>query len=187
MGTTVYTVQIARPSAEAMKQFYSLMHAAEAAEDRWSRETGTEMLERMFKGDLNDDECSFFSACWNILINTGDFARLLCAYTTMEATFQDPGVDHVAFKPSLVQQIQDAKLLPVVIEAFQDALSALEDHEQRPTKPIIPAIGSTEVNDAAWKLHDMLTEHGPLNGHQFNNLKGCFYEALKTCFKIEEA
>ncbi|WP_244618540.1 hypothetical protein [Serratia fonticola] len=234
MGTTVYTVQIALPSAEAMKQFYSLMHAAEAAEDRWSRETGTEMLERMFKGDLNDDECSFFSACWNILINTGDFARLLCAYTTMEATFQDPGVGHVAFKPSLVQQIQDAKLVPVLIEAYGEALTdrdtwqaaalagrdewlAQEDRaelaeqsskeleeslgianaatqlwkerakaaEQLLQQPI-PALGSVEVNDAAWKLHDLLTEHGPLNGHQFNNLKGCFYEAVKTCFKVEE-
>ena len=44
--------------------------------------------------------------------------------------------------------------------------------------PIIPEQGSIEVNDAAWKLHDTLTEYGPLNGHQFNNLKGCFYEAL---------
>ncbi|CAI1069031.1 Uncharacterised protein [Serratia fonticola] len=56
-----------------------------------------------------------------------------------------------------------------------------ESAEQRLQHPIIPAQSSNEVNDAAWKLHDMLTEHGPLNGHQFNNLKGCFYEALKVC------
>lgn len=48
-----------------------------------------------------------------------------------------------------------------------------------PPAPAIPDIGSSVVNDAAWKLHDTLTEHGPLNGHQFNNLKGCLYEALK--------
>ncbi|WP_337045509.1 hypothetical protein [Serratia bockelmannii] len=48
-----------------------------------------------------------------------------------------------------------------------------------PPAPAIPDIGSSMVNDAAWKLHDTLTEHGPLNGHQFNNLKGCLYEALK--------
>ncbi len=29
----------------------------------------------------------------------------------------------------------------------------------------------------------MLTEHGPLNGRQFNNLKGCFYEALKVAMR----
>lgn len=47
----------------------------------------------------------------------------------------------------------------------------------------LPSQASNEVNDAAWKLHDMLTEHGPLNGHQFNNLKGCFYEALKVAMR----
>ncbi|EGI6799933.1 DUF551 domain-containing protein [Escherichia coli] len=44
----------------------------------------------------------------------------------------------------------------------------------------LPSQSSDAVNEAAWKLHDTLTEHGPLNGHQFNNLKGCFYEALKV-------
>jgi hypothetical protein len=63
----------------------------------------------------------------------------------------------------------------------QRAEAAAEQRLQQP----IPALGSVEVNDAAWKLHNMLIEHGPLNGHQFNNLKGCFYEALKTCFKVE--
>lgn len=44
----------------------------------------------------------------------------------------------------------------------------------------LPTQGSEVVNEAAWKLFNMLTEHGALNGHQFNNLKGCFYEALKV-------
>ncbi len=48
--------------------------------------------------------------------------------------------------------------------------------------PLIPDIGSKAVNDAAWTLHDMLMSYGPLNGGQFNNLKGCFYEALKVAF-----
>lgn len=48
-----------------------------------------------------------------------------------------------------------------------------------PPAPAIPDIGSSVVNDAAWKFYDTLTEHGPLNGHQFNNLKSCLYEALK--------
>lgn len=47
----------------------------------------------------------------------------------------------------------------------------------------LPPLSSSEVNDAAWKLHNMLTEHGPLNGRQFNNLKGCFYEALKVAMR----
>nr|WP_257622668.1 DUF551 domain-containing protein [Escherichia coli] len=47
----------------------------------------------------------------------------------------------------------------------------------------LPPLSSSEVNDAAWKLHNMLTEHVPLNGRQFNNLKGCFYEALKVAMR----
>lgn len=47
----------------------------------------------------------------------------------------------------------------------------------------LPPLSSNEVNDAAWKLHNMLTEHGHLNGRQFNNLKGCFYEALKVAMR----
>ncbi|EFG6538359.1 DUF551 domain-containing protein [Escherichia coli] len=47
----------------------------------------------------------------------------------------------------------------------------------------LPPMSSNEVNDATWKLHNMLTEHGPLNGRQFNNLKGCFYEAFKVAMR----
>ena len=47
----------------------------------------------------------------------------------------------------------------------------------------LPTQGSEVVNEAAWKLFNMLTEHGPLNGHQFNNLKDCFYEALKVAMR----
>lgn len=71
----------------------------------------------------------------------------------------------------------------MVFEAKNHWAERARAAEQRLQQPI-PAIGSVEVNDAAWKLHDTLTEYGPLNGHQFNNLKGCFYEALKTCFKV---
>lgn len=47
----------------------------------------------------------------------------------------------------------------------------------------LPAQSSDEVNAAAWKLHNMLREYGPLNGRQLNNLKGCFYEALKVAMR----
>ncbi len=47
----------------------------------------------------------------------------------------------------------------------------------------LPPLSPNEVNDAAWKLRNMLTEHGHLNGRQFNNLKGCFYKALKVAMR----
>ena len=49
----------------------------------------------------------------------------------------------------------------------------------------LPDLSSNEVNDAAWKLHDTITEFGPLNGHQFNNLKGCMYEAFEVLVGVK--
>ena len=75
----------------------------------------------------------------------------------------------------------------------QDAIMAREIqklraamlHGAEPVKQTykLPPLSSSEVNDAAWKLHNMLTECIPLNGHQFNNLKGWFYEALKVAMR----
>ncbi|EIS4806078.1 DUF551 domain-containing protein [Escherichia coli] len=66
--------------------------------------------------------------------------------------------------------------------AYEIALASLEAEPVSQTYKL-PPLSSSEVNDAAWKLHDMLTEHGPLNGRQFNNLKSCFYEALKVAMR----
>ena len=76
------------------------------------------------------------------------------------------------------------------IQALRIALDGIERsaamlHGAEPVSQTykLPPLSSSEVNDAAWKLHNMLTEHGPLNGSQFNNLKGCFYEALKVAMR----
>ncbi|EJA1610817.1 DUF551 domain-containing protein [Escherichia coli] len=76
------------------------------------------------------------------------------------------------------------------IQALRIALDGIErsDAMLHGAEPIsqtykLPPLSSNEVNDAAWKLHNMLTEHVPLNGRQFNNLKGCFYEALKVAMR----
>ncbi|EES3735911.1 DUF551 domain-containing protein [Escherichia coli] len=75
----------------------------------------------------------------------------------------------------------------------QDAIMAREIqklraamlHGAEPVKQTykLPPLPSSEVNEAAWRLHNMLTECIPLNGHQFNNLKGWFYEALKVAMR----
>ncbi|WP_288654696.1 MULTISPECIES: hypothetical protein [Pantoea] len=69
------------------------------------------------------------------------------------------------------------------------------DHQWIPlfTRPVpavslsdlVPHIGSSQVNDAAWVLHDRLGEYGALTGGQFNNIKGCFYDALKVCMGVK--
>ncbi|HAY4576642.1 TPA: DUF551 domain-containing protein [Escherichia coli] len=72
--------------------------------------------------------------------------------------------------------------LRVELEAAKKRIAELEAEPVSQTYKL-PPLSSNEVNDAAWKLHNMLTEHGPLNGRQFNNLKGCFYEALKVAMR----
>lgn len=76
------------------------------------------------------------------------------------------------------------------IQALRIALDGIErsDAMLHGAEPVsqtykLPPMSSNEVNDAAWILHNMLTEHGPLNGRQFNNLKGCFYEALNVAMR----
>ncbi|MCC5019198.1 DUF551 domain-containing protein [Escherichia coli] len=71
------------------------------------------------------------------------------------------------------------------VKGVEDACLAAMHHGPEPVSQTckLPSMSSNEVNDAAWKLHNMLTEHGPLNGRQFNNLKGCFYETLKVAMR----
>lgn len=95
-------------------------------------------------------------------------------YLTSISPESDPEASKLLSEGWTVRGLCDA------IQPFTSGQSMTEAAEQR-LQPIIPTLGSLEVNKAAWKLHDMLTEHGQLNGHQFNNLKGCFYEALKVC------
>ncbi|ELO4290192.1 DUF551 domain-containing protein [Escherichia coli] len=71
------------------------------------------------------------------------------------------------------------------VKGVEDACRAAILHGSEPVSQAykLPPMSSNEVNDAAWKLHNMLTEHGPLNGCQFNNLKESFYEALKVAMR----
>lgn len=72
----------------------------------------------------------------------------------------------------------DLDLLTVTAQSLVDRCKTLSRE-----RDALSDQSSDEVNAAAWKLHDMLTEYGPLTGCQFNNLKGCFYEALKVAMR----
>ncbi|HBB0915947.1 TPA: DUF551 domain-containing protein [Escherichia coli] len=78
-------------------------------------------------------------------------------------------------------EVQNAKRVQNALNACRAAML----HGSEPVSQAykLPPMSSNAVNDAAWKLHNMLTEHGPLNGCQFNNLKECFYEALKVAMR----
>ncbi|EMO6260884.1 DUF551 domain-containing protein [Escherichia coli] len=104
--------------------------------------------------------------------------------TTITDKKQYPGEQYLN---ELITNIEFAARAPVeVVRAMAAELQKLREADS--AEPVsqtykLPPLSSNEVNDAAWKLHDMLTEHGPLNGRQFNNLKGCFYEALKVAMR----
>ena len=104
--------------------------------------------------------------------------------TTITDKKQYPGEQYLN---ELITNIEFAARAPVeVVRAM--AAELRKRREADSAEPVsqtykLPPLSSSEVNDAAWKLHSMLTEHGPLNGRQFNNLKGCFYEALKVAMR----
>ena len=104
--------------------------------------------------------------------------------TTITDKKQYPGEQYLN---ELITNIEFAARAPVeVVRAMAAELQKLREADS--AEPVsqtykLPPLSSNEVNDAAWKLHDMLTEHGPLNGRQFNNMKGCFYEALKVAMR----
>ncbi|EJS6354701.1 DUF551 domain-containing protein [Escherichia coli] len=104
--------------------------------------------------------------------------------TTTTDKKQYPGEQYLN---ELITNIEFAARAPVeVVRAMAAELQKRREADS--AEPVsqtckLPSMSSNEVNDAAWKLHNMLTEHGPLNGRQFNNLKGCFYEALKFAMR----
>ncbi|EOJ8618469.1 DUF551 domain-containing protein [Escherichia coli] len=84
-----------------------------------------------------------------------------------------------------VPVVPEEKPMPNPLSMYAVDVVAAILHGSEPVSQAykLPPMSSNEVNDAAWKLHNMLTEHGPLNGCQFNNLKECFYEALKVAMR----
>ncbi len=104
--------------------------------------------------------------------------------TTITDKKQYPGEQYLN---ELITNIEFAARAPVeVVRAMAAELQKRREADS--AEPVsqtykLPPLSSNEVNDAAWKLHNMLTEHGPLNGRQFNNLKGCFYEAFKVAMR----
>lgn len=56
----------------------------------------------------------------------------------------------------------------------------IDELESKSKFHVLPELGSAEINEAAWSLHNSLVANGPINASQFNNLKTSFYEALKV-------
>jgi len=126
MGT-IHTIRIARPDDDEMALFWKLYYAAQRVEDRWCRNTVGPISEELVNTELSRQEKLFLLRAWQVLVDgIGGFGRLMSAYDTYVYNMQDPGNDCIAYKPSLQQLFADAELLPVVLEAYADAMTELE-------------------------------------------------------------
>lgn len=114
---------MARPDREEINALYALMHAAEAIDNRWSRETPEEFKERMHDRELSEEEEAFLLTAWDILTNkhSGALGRILGAYSTLSATFADESLDYVAASPAINAMYNDSLILPEVLEAYEEA------------------------------------------------------------------
>lgn len=131
-SSTVHTIFMARPSEEEMELFWKLYNAAQRVEDRWHHNTvGLIADELSHCPNLTRQEKMLLLRAWQVLVDgIGGFGRFMGSFDTYVHNMQDPGVGHVAYKPSLIEMFGNAELLPVVIEAYQDALTALEEKDK---------------------------------------------------------
>ncbi|WP_241170088.1 DUF551 domain-containing protein [Serratia marcescens] len=146
--------------------------------------TERQQFEEWFKFHSDEEECTNLlqinSAGTNYLHTHTDLAWI--AWKASREVLANREAQQVEVRRALFTKIsnrpadESGNIFYCVAAGEMDLLEAILT---APPAPAIPDIGSSVVNDAAWKLYDTLTEHGPLNGHQFNNLKGCLYEALK--------
>ncbi|HBE9078876.1 hypothetical protein [Serratia fonticola] len=131
-SSTVHTIFMARPSEEEMELFWKLYNAAQRVEDRWHRNTVGPIADELSHcPNLTRQEKMLLLRAWQVLVDgIGGFGRFMGAFDTYAHNMQDPSVGHVAYKPSLIEMFGNAELLPVVIEAYQDALTALEEKDK---------------------------------------------------------
>lgn len=124
-SSTVHTIFMARPDEEEMELFWKLYYAAQRVEDRWHHNTVGPIADELSHcPNLTRQEKMFLLRAWQVLVDgIGGFGRFMGAFDTYVHNMQDPDVGHVAYKPSLIEMFGNAELLPVVTEAYADALA----------------------------------------------------------------
>lgn len=128
----VISVKMVRPSEDEVKSLRELLHATEAAEDRWHRESSEQFLERLADQDISDEERTFIAIAWDSLVQGhGGFGRFMGAYDTLIHNFQDPDADYVATHPKFNTLLTESELLPVVLEGYHETKNIIVDLEKK--------------------------------------------------------
>ena len=120
---TVHQIKITRPDEDEMAYFWKLYHAASRNDNRWGGWNVQDIAEELKHTDLDRKQKLFLLRAWQVLVDDqGGFGRFMSAFDTYVLNMQDPEQDVVAWKPEIIRMSEDADLLPVVLEAYEDAL-----------------------------------------------------------------
>ncbi|EAY4270147.1 hypothetical protein QO951_004326 [Salmonella enterica] len=136
---TTYTLKQARPSDGELGQLWKLYHAADRVTDRWHCSTVGPIAEELANTELSREEKMFLLRAWQVLVDGHcGYSRLMGAFDCYVYNVQDPAVTHVAYKPSLVEQLAAGELLDVLLEAYAEAQARIDELEARTISVKLP-------------------------------------------------
>lgn len=121
---TVHQIRITRPDEKEIAYFWKLYHAAQRNDARWHGSEIHEIAEELSNcSNLSKVQKLFLLRAWKVLVDdNGGLGRFMSAFDTYVHNMQDPADDCVAWKPEIIRMSEDAELLPVLVEAYKEAL-----------------------------------------------------------------
>lgn len=127
-----FQMKMVRPDEEEMAYLWKLFYAAQRVEDRWGHGLAEISEELSYCPDMTREQKLFLLRAWQVLAaDKGGFGRFMGAYDTYVHNMQDPKDDCVAWKPSLIELFGNAELLPIVLEAYQEAQQYIAELERK--------------------------------------------------------
>ena len=149
---TTVSVRMAAASGEDIKLAWAVYRAAQRLQyENWNysaRDIDFENLSRLEK--------LFFLRCYKFAVEEGAFNRIFGGYETLFANVCDPTSNVLEFKPSMEQQLQDGELLPVVMEAYEEARRQAETDSE--PVGIVRYVGAGERKSIHVSLYQQLPE-----------------------------
>ncbi|RDT48493.1 hypothetical protein DXF93_28875 [Escherichia coli] len=134
-----FQMKMVRPDEEEMVYLWKLFYAAQRVEDRWGHGLAEISEELSYCPDMTREQKLFLLRAWQVLAaDKGGFGRFMGAYDTYVHNMQDPKDDCVAWKPSLIELFGNAELLPIVLEAYQEAQQYIAELEAATSCKFMP-------------------------------------------------
>lgn len=120
---TVHQIKITRPDEKEMAYLWKVFHAAQRNDARWHGSEISNIAYELSTTDLDRNQKLFLLRAWRGLVDDhAGFGRFMSSFDTYVHNMQDPEQDVVAWKPEIILMSEDADLLPVLLEAYEEAL-----------------------------------------------------------------